>query len=477
MTEADTPKLNRYSKLLKRRRIYKDQDHPDLAMSLNNMALYLKDRGRYTEAVSYFLEWNEMERKLLKSSFYYLNEKEKRAFLSTFIFRFEIFNSIAISHYKDRPELLKTMYANQLLIKGIIGQSTANLRRKVEESGTAELSIIYDKWIELKELIASMYSKTTEELKTKGMDLKESEKEANELEKELSSKIENLFEERNAVDLTWENVQSKLKDNEAAIELVRFQYYDKRWTDTVYYAALILTKETKDKPEIVLLENGNELEGTLFSEYKDYVEVSKYLSKGEDVSDDGKLYKEYWSRIAEKIKGKTRVYLSNDGVYNQINLNSLYNPETGKYLIDETELVTLTNTREIAIVKKEKKTKNKAELFGYPNYNLGTGEQMEVVETYNREDKQRKRLMEGASLKELPGTKEEIEETGKLLKKNNWGVNEYIGDKAIEEALKEVNSPRVLHIATHGAFMDEEKVDREREYSGRMIGEQELKVL
>ena len=448
--------------------VYKDMDHPDFVRSIYNMFLYLNSQDRYLEALSHLLQWNEMQKRLLKNYIYFLSEKEKEALLSTIYNQYEIFNSVAVNHYNDDANVLKTMYTNQLLIKGIISQSKVNLRRKIDQSGRPELIKTYDNWLEVNSLIADFYSAEAEELNAQRQDIKELEKQANKLEKELSVEIENIFEERNAIDLTWLDIQTKLKTNEAAIEIVRFDYYKKHKTDLTYYAALILTTETKDHPELVLLENGNELEGSLFKEYKDYIASSQYQEKGEENSDEGKLYDSFWGKIAEKIKGKTRVYLSSDGVYNQINLNSFYNPKTKKHVIDEIEIVLLTNTRELAMKKEERKYENTAELFGFPNYDLGAKEQKEIVQDY---DLKRKRLLEGARLTELPGTKIEIEESGNILKKNKWVVKEYLGDNALEENLKKINSPRLLHIATHGVFLEEEDIKREREYTMGFIRE------
>ena len=42
---------------------------------------------------------------------------------------------------------------------------------------------------------------------------------------------------------------------EAAVELTRFSFYDKNRTDTSDYAALVITRETKDHPRNIFLGN------------------------------------------------------------------------------------------------------------------------------------------------------------------------------------------------------------------------------
>jgi CHAT domain-containing protein len=54
----------------------------------------------------------------------------------------------------------------------------------------------------------------------------------------------------------------------------------------------------------------------------------------------------------------------------------------------------------------------------------------------------------------LPGTKTEIEKVKAILEMNNWPVDEFTGEEANEDVLKAAMNPKVLHIATHGYFLD-----------------------
>jgi hypothetical protein len=63
---------------------------------------------------------------------------------------------------------------------------------------------------------------------------------------------------------TWLDVQKQLKANEAAIEIARFNWHNKDWTDTVYYAMMVVTPQTKEHPTVIWLKNGNDLDGKHF---------------------------------------------------------------------------------------------------------------------------------------------------------------------------------------------------------------------
>jgi CHAT domain-containing protein len=59
------------------------------------------------------------------------------------------------------------------------------------------------------------------------------------------------------------------------------------------------------------------------------------------------------------------------------------------------------------------------------------------------------------SIAQLPGTDREVRDLDELLKKQGWSTSEYLESDASEEQVKQVNSPNVLHIATHGFYTPE----------------------
>jgi tetratricopeptide (TPR) repeat protein len=75
----------------------------------------------------------------------------------------------------------------------------------------------------------------------------------------------------------------------------------------------------------------------------------------------------------------------------------------------------------------------------------------------------------------LPGTRVEGEQVAEML-----GVRPWLGEAALEAPLKACKSPRILHLATHGFFLRDQKRDRNEEPSetidvpgdepGRMLG-------
>src|SRR5262249_21639315 len=60
---------------------------------------------------------------------------------------------------------------------------------------------------------------------------------------------------------------------------------------------------------------------------------------------------------------------------------------------------------------------------------------------------------------QLPGTGQEAE----AVQKTMAGLTLFRGDKATETALKQVHGPKVLHLATHGFFLDDKPASKHDE--------------
>jgi CHAT domain-containing protein len=186
------------------------------------------------------------------------------------------------------------------------------------------------------------------------------------------------------------------------------------------------------KPRLIVRDNGEELNGKYL---KNYLNAIKFQRP------DQYSYAQYWQDIEAATANKTQLYVSLDGVYNQISLNTLQNPKTEKYVVDEKTLIFLTNMKDL-LAKETKKpsTSKDIVLIGNPFYGL-----------------------EG-KIPALPGTKVEIEDIAKIMKKNAFKVTQITGKDANETAIKHFSkSPFILHIATHGFFVpDVEKNKQEK---------------
>ena len=61
-----------------------------------------------------------------------------------------------------------------------------------------------------------------------------------------------------------------------------------------------------------------------------------------------------------------------------------------------------------------------------------------------------------SSVDPLLGAEKEVTDLEAFMKANHWDTQLYIGADATEDEVKEMESPTVFHLATHGFFIDED---------------------
>jgi CHAT domain-containing protein/Tfp pilus assembly protein PilF len=426
-------------------------NHPEIVRPLINLARINKIRQKYAEAEPIFKRINNIQLEQIDRYFPGMSENGKEQFYSTLKNNFELFTDFAIRRMDKNPEIINELLNLQLSIKALILNSTNKVKRRILNGNDEELKNKYKQWIYLKEYINRTSSLTKDRLQRRNINPDSLEKAANEIEKELNARSEIFAKEFDKKRVTWRELQSKLKDNEAALEIIRYRLHDREFTDSVLYAVIILTKKMKDHPEIVLLNDGKNMEGSYLQAYLGMLQLEDKIS-----------YKRYFSRIETALPGNiSKIYLSPDGVYNRINLLTLRKPD-GKYLIEKYDIRLVGNLKDIVEpsfgANMKSNEKNTAELFGFPNYKLNESN-FSVDTTAGRKERdtpfQRLNDLQRFALVDLPGTKMEVMEIQDLFLKKKWEINAHLGDDALEEKIKDLINPKVLHLATHGFFLED----------------------
>lgn len=375
--------------------------------------------------------------KYIKEYFPALSEREKSRFWNLIRSDFEFYNTLAVNQAQKRPELLGKMYDFQLATKGLLLSSSIKIRQSILNSNDESLKALFNEWVEQKEYLTSILSMSPEALKENDISPKEVEKGIEKLEKQLSEKSDIFAQNLEQEAASWTKIKETLKPNEAVVEIIRFRNYRQDFEEDVFYAALLITKESKKSPSLVLLENGKDLEKKFLSYYRN---ANRHNLK------DKYSYKNYWQAIAQKLEDKSIIYFSPDGVYNQLNPES-FRIEGDTFVIDKQNVRFVSNSKDL-LEKPNTTTSNEIVLFGNPTFY----EELSKTE-FLKDNNQR-----GAFITDLPGTKKEIDEVVKISKQSQMQTKSYTQHEAKEEVLKNLDhSPKILHIATHGFFMPQKE--------------------
>jgi CHAT domain-containing protein len=415
-------------------------------------------RKDYARAEPLFIQSKDLYHERINNFFPKLSETEKEAFYHSLNTNLKKFNSFCLLRYPTNPSIAGELYNNQLITKALLLNSSSKWKQRIRTSGDKKLFALYTDWENNHGLLARWYKNSGNKRKIDSL-----ETITNAQEKELSARSELFASIADKKKVSWNDIKAKLKPNEVAIEMIRIQKYgvtkivtdssDARLprypqyglTDTVYYAALIVTNMSS-VPELVLFPNGNDLEQK---------QIKFYSNSIKSESEDDMSYRFFWKPIADKLShiykkkptGGINIYFSPDGVFNQINVNTLYNPATRKYVLDEMTVNLVTNTKDLLAPQNQETYNQLAYLFGYPNYNLG---RESIAPTLNKDSTRSSNF--GAPVMDLPATKNEVENIAILMTAHGWQPEVLIGDEALEEKIKESFKPHVMHIATHGYF-------------------------
>ncbi len=419
-----------------------------MAIAYEGLLDYKKAIKAHSEAMRVF--WYQIE-----NNFDFLSEKEKSKFAAQLRNKAEMAYSMLLRHAD--PELSSLLLNNLLITKSMFFNTSQNMKRHIQNTKDNKLLQLYNDWSLVRKQLANATQMSNEYLKAQNISFDSLTETANALEKELSLKTSLQIDKKRVV---WQDVQRQLKKNEAAVEVIRIWYHNKSYKDSVMYLAFITTPETSSSPLFVLLPNGNYLEKEGLSFYQNSIQYSHL---------DTFSYNSFWKPIQERIGAAKTVYFSGDGVFHQINLATLYNPQRKRYLHQSIKIQLLSSTRDLMLIQNTKKqTKNykdyQIHLFGYPNYALKQAAMLSepelkgVLEEQQEQNIKKLRFfnLSIGQVKELPATKVEVEQIVSMAQRQNIKTHIYLGNKATESSLKGLQSPSILHIATHGFFIKEE---------------------
>ncbi len=405
------------------------KNHVKTIKTLEQLALLYWKEGKIEKSAVLFENVITHNYDFIKNYFPAMSETEKERYWDkirpTFL-RFYSFVTDTEAKYPNKyPALITQMHNAHLATKAILLNTTNRIKESVLKSDNQKLKEEYQKWISNREELIELYAYTPEELKEQEIDRDALEKETNQIEKNLSESLPKLFKENDLK--TYFDIQKSLPSHTAFVDIIAFPKYINDSFSKTQYVALIGTPNF-DTPKLIILKESEKLEKEHFQYYRNTIQLK---IKNND------SFSAYWKAIydeLEEIRNQEKteeIFVSLDGIYNQINLNTLRLPD-GSYIIEHQDLVFLNNLKDLTKEKINTNSinqNNEIVLVGFPNYgNKG-------------------------KISPLPGTKIEVEAIQRLLQKENQKTEIILGNAASEKAIKSMQSPRILHIATHGYFL------------------------
>jgi CHAT domain-containing protein len=217
----------------------------------------------------------------------------------------------------------------------------------------------------------------------------------------------------------YSDIASSIDAGRGLIDIIRVNRDAYSGTGVVNYLALLI-KPGSEMPEYVVLANGSDLEGKYYSYYRNVIK--------QQMADDYS-YEQYWSAIDRETADLNDLYVSLDGIYNQLSIPTLH--DGNSFILDKKSITLLSSSRDLLDETASSSYKGDYMLIGDPDFGS---------------DK---------TVAPLPGTRKEIENLGALLKSRGLKYVLVSGDEASESRLKTHEKVNTLHVATHGYFLED----------------------
>ncbi|WP_375480518.1 CHAT domain-containing protein [uncultured Nostoc sp.] len=248
--------------------------------------------------------------------------------------------------------------------------------------------------------------------------------------------------------VTLENIQRLIPADGALVELFQYRPFTPKAVPNESfgkprYAVYVLP--AKGEPKGIDLGDAETIQKTLELFRDDLQDKDTPITQ---VKQSARELDKIIMQPVRKLLGNThKVLLSPDSELNLIPFEALVD-ENDHYLVENYSFTYLTSGRDLLRLQNQSASKQPPVIVADPNFN-SPGEVVARQPNANTIDIKNSRSinLSQRTFSRLIGTAEEAKAISILLK-----VKPLTGTKATEGAVKQINSPKILHIATHGFF-------------------------
>ncbi|MGB3188457.1 MAG: CHAT domain-containing protein, partial [Limnoraphis sp.] len=442
------------------------ENHPDVAQSLNNLALLYQVQGDTTQAINFLSRGLDVEEQNLNVLLATGSERQKQDSMKTVS---NTTNAAISLHIKDAPnnsEAARLALTTILRRKGrILDVMTDNLQL-LRENITPENQQLLDELATVRTELATLIYNQPENIPEEQyrQQVANLRQKSDQLEAELSRRSAEFRTISEPV--TIEAVQQLIPEDAALVEFVLYYPWNAKanqWGKP-HYAAYIL--KSSGEPQWVDLGEAEPIHKAAFFRFNLALKDKKdaFMGNSNQVKQTGRKLDELLMQpIREKLGNVNHIIVSPDAQLNLIPFAALVD-ENNRYLLETYQITYLTTGRDLVRLQLEYSHKQPPVIVANPDYDK-PGEPTTVAVSKNSEispqtwgdrgglsqTRGMNQLSRGVDMSfgALPGTAEEAKVIAPLLS----DVTLFTQSQATENAVKQLQSPNILHIATHGFFL------------------------
>jgi len=427
--------------------------HPSISASLNELAVLCAARGDIVRAVESQSRANDIAEYNLTLNLGAGSERQKLAYLAFYEkqtgFTFLLHSQIA----PEDPQALKLAFTTLLRQKGRALDAMTDTVAALRRHATPQDQKLFDQLIEARSRLASLIHKEsdTANLETYRPRLGPLEEKIENLEAELSARSVEF--RAHARPVTLSAVQSAMPAGSALIEFALYTPQEPRTgkrTPPRYLAYLLAAHAQPKWPKWVDLGEAAPIDRAVDAWRQSLSENSPDVNRLARAVDE-LVMRPIRSSLRSEPGEIRHLLIAPDGSLNLMPFAALVD-EKDRYLIERYNISYLTSGRDLLRLQSTQSSKTAPLVVADPLFgrmpNAAARGSRNSFDAGHREGRDVSRRI---FFQPLPGTKGEALAIKAILPKASLLLRR----QATETALKQVGSPLILHIATHGFFLDD----------------------
>ena len=420
------------------------ETHPSTLISMNNLASLYYIQGSYFEVEYYFDRELPATQQFLTQMLWAAGAATQESYIHQYNINTDLYLSVFSLHNTDanaRRALSLSLNRKALLLQ--IATQIRALERSNENPTLSELAISLKT---KRQHLSNLYLKGN----PKGVDIHTLEETINQQQAELGRHVQKLSLDRTVI--TPNQVIDALDEQSVFIDYMIYQAIapDEKTYQGAHLLALVVSNDQKQSVRLVPLGEMAPIEQAIM-QYRKLLGQSQTLT-ADGVSIAQQLYQSLLEPLLPSIKQRRQVYIALDGILNLLPFASLIDSER-RYLIDQYQVMMLSSGRDLVVPPLLADVKDPV-VFAAPLYDPEQAEQYPDSEDIRRATTTARDKV-SLYFDPLPGTLQEGEALIRVLEDNKQTASYYKLETATEQNLVSIESPSILHIATHGYFLED----------------------
>lgn len=445
-------------------------EHPEATRVIGNLAVLHASKGDYRRAFERLSDIQRIDGRFIEQIMGFTSEDQKLKFMATKRRELDAYFSLVAKYLIDDGQVRRKALDVWLRRKGIILEAQKRFLEALVYRDAPEVRASFQELARLRSrlsrLVFSGPGKSGPEAYRKRIN--DLEERINRIESELVKMSRSYALQKEVGRADSARVAASLPKGSVLLDFVRTGVYNfesvkpsERWLPD-RYLAFVLHAGKPGRVGLIDLGEAKKVDDEIAGFKKKVVDFSD--SEGLEASlGAGRLYDLVFEPILKEIGTANEIYISPDGNLNLIPFEVLQRPD-GRYLIEDYSFNYLSAGRDVIGFDSESRAdaggaSRRSVIIGDPDFDLDGGQKTETLKRMGLKDEAapasrgyyRSVDLRDLVFSPLEGTRDEALAIRDIIGPDK--VKVYLGTEALEEVVQGVESPPILHMATHGFFL------------------------